>query len=387
MTGEAQNQLGQLFIDLGVGGVGKTLKALNSVSATFLLTKNTATQLIKPLVDIGKQSLNSAVEIGKLSASFGTSLVEAQKFAYYLKEKNLSEGLLGDLSSMQTKFAQIKSGFAGVDGQMAMSMNMLGLDWQNYDGSSASMLQYVKDVQNAVKGMETQTARMHLQNLGLGNSDWLYAFQRGDFNLADINAISDKEALELIRLQERLSALSNNADSLKKKITLLTADNEIVDKAIGKTEEVLDQAAKGNISEKNKKAAKNVAGFGGGIAGAKIGGTVGRVGGVWGTIGGAVVGGAVGSILGEKKMEEFVDNINKKGKKGKPTGQAAQLDLSYNPLSNLNQTPTQTVNISNDITISGENAQETADRIAAITSEQITQLQYNQYQSYNMAGV
>ena len=34
----AQNKLGELFVDIGVGGLGKTLKALNSVSASFLLT-------------------------------------------------------------------------------------------------------------------------------------------------------------------------------------------------------------------------------------------------------------------------------------------------------------------------------------------------------------
>jgi len=386
MAGEAQNKLGELFVDLGVGGVGKTLKALNSVSATFLLTKNTATQMIKPLIDIGKQSMSSAVEIGKLSASFGTSLLEAQKFSSYLKKKNLSEGLLGDLQSMQNKFTQIKMGFAGVDGQMAMSMNMLGLDWQKYDGSAQSMLQYVKDVRNAVKGMNANEARMHLQNLGLGNNDWLYAFQRGDFNLDDVAAISNEETLELIRLQEKLSAMSVNADVLKKKITLLAADNEVVDKAISKTDEVLDQAAKGQISNENREIAKKAGKWGGMAAGAKVGGMVGRVGGGWGTLGGVVVGSAVGAAVGEKKMDEFVDNINnRKNKiKGTATGGAASIDLGYNPLSDLTSAPNQNIEINNQFNISGDNSKEIANEVASIDKEQI---QYNQYQSHNMAGI
>ncbi|MBQ2285319.1 MAG: hypothetical protein II244_06610, partial [Clostridia bacterium] len=76
MTGQAQNNLGQLFVDIGVGGLGQTLKALNSVSASFLLTKNAATQAIKPFIDMGKQAANSAVGIGKMAAALGTTTLK-----------------------------------------------------------------------------------------------------------------------------------------------------------------------------------------------------------------------------------------------------------------------------------------------------------------------
>lgn len=365
MAGEAQNKLGELFVDLGVGGVGKTLKALNTVSATFLLTKNTAQQMIKPLVDIGKQSLNSAVEIGKLSASFGTSLVEAQKFAYYLKEKNLSEGLLGDLQSMQNKFTQIKMGFAGVDGQMAMSMNMLGLDWQNYDGSAQSMLQYVKDVQNAVKGMNANEARMHLQNLGLGNTDWLYAFQRGDFNLGDSLRISDEDIKREQTAKEQLNKIGNELDQLKQK-----AVSTILDKGGKKVlDNIVDAAA-------NSKTA------------------------------GEFAGNLAEKTEAGKKIKDFfkpktLDQIPKWQRwmyeptktKGSTTGQAAPIDLgnadllgsmNYNPLSDLTSAPNQNIEINNSFNISGDNAQEIADKVASIDKEQ---LQYNQYQTHNMAGI
>lgn len=370
MAGEAQNKLGELFVDLGVGGVGKTLKALNTVSATFLLTKNTAVQLVKPLVDIGKQSLNSAVEIGKLSASFGTSLVEAQKFAYYLKEKNLSEGLLGDLQSMQNKFTQIKMGFAGVDGQMAMSMNMLGLDWQNYDGSAQSMLQYVKDVQNAVKGMSANEARMHLQNLGLGNTDWLYAFQRGDFNLNDSLRIDDATIQSFIDTQEQLNKLGNEVDQVKNKVV-----KTVLDKGGSKLlNNVVDAASKSNtVKDFGKNLYEST------------------------------------DFYKDKKTQWFhntnqkIKNLNNTlpelGKKwglnksGSTTGQAAPIDLgnadligsmNYNPLSNLTSAPNQNIEINNSFNISGDNAQEIADKVASIDKEQ---LQYNQYQTHNMAGI
>ena len=373
MAGEAQNKLGELFVDLGVGGVGKTLKALNTVSATFLLTKNTAQQLIKPIVEMGKQSLNSAVEIGKLSASFGTTLLEAQKFAYYLKENSLSEGLLSDMQNMQNKFTRIMAGFEGVDGQMAMSMNMLGLDWQNYDGSAASMMQYVKDVQNAVKGMDANTARMHLQNLGLGNNDWLYAFESGEFKLNDALKIDDETIRKQQEAAKQFNKLGIEIDQAKQKITKAILDkggekvlNNIVDAAeksntLGEfASNVAGKAATEAYKNAKEKADRYT----------KINLQGGR------------------KLLKSKGYTDEQINDYIEGKpvklKGKPTGGAAGIDLGYNPLSNLNSMPNQNIEITNQMTITGDNAQEIADKVASINS---MQLQYNQYQSYNMAGV
>lgn len=388
MAGEAQNKLGELFVDLGVGGVGKTLKALNSVSATFLLTKNTAQQMVKPLVDIGKQSLNSAVEIGKLSASFGTSLVEAQKFAYYLKEKNLSEGLLGDLQSMQNKFTQIKMGFAGVDGQMAMSMNMLGLDWQNYDGSAQSMLQYVKDIQNAVKGMNANEARMHLQNLGLGNTDWLYAFQRGDFNLGNALGNDNKVLEDLQDASEEANKLNNNLDKLKKKISgkaakwvnenLLTPANTFFD--------VKNQESKATESQKNElrklpgvKTAEKTAKL---FADEKNNKTKNKKGSTTGQ--GAPIKFGDIELLNDNKLKPLDNKQNINPIETDKNLNKYPLNLDTTPLSNLTSQPNQNIEINNQFNITGDNAQEIADKVASIDKEQ---LQYNQYQAHNMAGI
>ena len=380
MAGEAQNKLGELFVDLGVGGVGKTLKALNTVSATFLLTKNTAQQLIKPIVEMGKQSLNSAVEIGKLSASFGTTLIEAQKFAYYLKEKNLSEGLLGDMQNMQNKFTRIMAGFEGVDGQMAMSMNMLGLDWQNYDGSAESMMRYVKDVQNAVRGMETNQAKMHLQNLGLGNADWLYAFQRGDFDLNSALGIDEQTLLNMQEASENINELKNNLDQLQKNTVgkavpwvnknLLEPSNTYFD--IKNRAKNSGKSPKATLEEKEK--LRN-------FPGAK---TTVKILKAWERFNKGKSGNELNAFQKMFYNGPTGQAAPKQIKGGKVVGEAAPIDLSYNPLSNLNTIPNQNIEITNQMTITGDNAQEIANEIASINSEQ---LQYNQYQSYNMAGV
>ena len=38
----ASHELGNLFVDIGSSGLGSLLKGLNSLSATFMLTKNAA---------------------------------------------------------------------------------------------------------------------------------------------------------------------------------------------------------------------------------------------------------------------------------------------------------------------------------------------------------
>lgn len=226
--GQAQNNLGQLFVDIGVGGLGQTLKALNSVSASFLLTKNAATQAIKPFVDMGKEAANSAVGIGKMAAALGTTTLNAQKLQYYLKTYK-AEGLEGDVASLQQMFTKIRQGYGGIDGQRAMSLGMLGLDWNKYSGSFEDTLQFIQDVKNALEssGMTENEKVMHLQNLGLSN--WKYLFEKDDFDLRQTLKISDEEIKKLQEASEKTNKIKNNLDQIKKNVT-----TKIYDK-VGKT--------------------------------------------------------------------------------------------------------------------------------------------------------
>ena len=218
--GKATNQLGQLFVDIGVGGLGQTLKALNSVSATFLLTKNAATQAIKPFIDMGKEAANSAVGIGKMAAALGTTTLNAQKLQYYLKQYK-SEGLESDVASIQQLFTKMQAGLGGMSGQMATSWNMIGLkkNWTDYDGSFESTLQFIQDVKNALKtsGLSEQEKVMHLQNLGLSN--WKYLFEKEDFDINKSLSISDSTIKTLQEASESVNEIQNNLDQIKKNLT------------------------------------------------------------------------------------------------------------------------------------------------------------------------
>lgn len=217
-AGQAQNQLGQLFVDIGVGGVGQTLKALNSVSASFLLTKNAATQAIRPFIDMGKQAANSAVGIGKMAAALGTTTINAQKLQYYLKTYK-AEGLEGDVASLQQMFTRIQSGLGGIDGQRAVSLGMLGLDWQKYGGSFEDTLKFIQDVKDALQssGMTENEKVMHLQNLGLSN--WKYLFEKSDFDINKSLNISDETIAKLQEASEETNKITNELDKLWKNFT------------------------------------------------------------------------------------------------------------------------------------------------------------------------
>lgn len=223
--GQATNKLGQLFVDIGVGGLGQTLKALNSVSATFLLTKNAATQAIKPFVDMGVKAANSAVGIGKMAAALGTTSLNAQKLQYYLKTYK-AEGLEGDVASLQQMFTQVAKGFGGFAGAFTTSYGMLGTgkNLQDYSGSFEDTIKFIQDVKDALKssGMTENEKVMHLQNLGLSN--WKYLFEKDDFNINDTLSISDDTILKLQKASEQTNEVKNNLDQIGKNLTTKALD-------------------------------------------------------------------------------------------------------------------------------------------------------------------
>lgn len=376
----AKNELGQLFVDLDVTGAGKVLKTLNSVSASFLLTKNAAAQVLTPLVNIGKEAMNSAVGVGKLGASFGTTLMEAQKLTYYLKQFNLSSGLLNNLSSIQDKITRARQGYGGLDGSFQQSMNFLGLDWLNYDGSAESMMQLVRDAQTAIatRGLDVQTAKMHMQNIGLSDSDWLYAFQRSDFNLENALSVSDETIQNLIEVNEELNKTGNEIDKLKKNATSGIAKNGGMF-AIQDLNKSFD-GDKGAINRTIQRGA----GFGIGMGAT---GAVLTLTGVGASVGiPLMLLGGAGGLAGTSYLLNKQNNA---------TGPVPTQPLKFNEnLLNYNPLPSPTgvgggdktayIEIRNENNIYGNNAEEIADKIAKINSQDI---QMTQYQVHNMAAV
>ncbi len=348
--GQAQNQLGQLFVDIGVGGLGQTLKALNSVSASFLLTKNAATQALKPFVDMGKQAANSAVGIGKMAAALGTTTLNAQKLQYYLKTYQ-AEGLEGDVASLQNMFTKMRAGLGGMSGEMATSWNMIGLkkNWSDYSGSFEDTLQFIQDVKNALKssGMTEQEKVMHLQNLGLGQ--WKYLFEKDDFDLNQSLNISDETIRKLQEASEETNKIKNELDELNKNLQGKFAK----DVGLPALKDLNAALSKGSGSSKAKTMTRlGAMGMGAG-GGALLGSFLGPL----GALGGLAIG-AYGGLVGNEKL----------------------LNMLEPPLSNVeNKT---TINLTNKI--SGSNVQ--FEELTAEEENSLTggrQIDVNAYTTHN----
>lgn len=204
--GSAQNKAGELFIDLGVSGLGKTLKALNSVSASFLLTRNAAVQMAKPLIDVGKKTLGMAVDVGKLGSTLGIAYKDAYKLQYYFKHMNLNEGLVNDIEKLSEQFNAMKTtGSNTLTGAQQRGFNVLGLNPLDYYGGGFEKIQQlIKDVQRKSAGMNRTTAANAIQDIGL-NTEWLYAFDRGVYDLSEALSISNEEIEAAIAASESLN--------------------------------------------------------------------------------------------------------------------------------------------------------------------------------------
>lgn len=228
----AQNKLGELFVDIGVGGLGTTLKALNSVSASFLLTKNAAVQLIKPIADMGLKAAKDAVGIGKMASALGTTEENAYRLRKYLRQFS-SEDLIGDVANISAKFTDIINHQGAVDGLFARSMARLGLNWQNYDGSFESTLQFIQDVKDGLKtlNLPKQDQLMHLRNLGL--QKFQYLFEKPDFDIKEAAKILQEDIDKEQKLNEGIQNLKNSIDDLKMKVVSKMIDGGLIEN-IGK---------------------------------------------------------------------------------------------------------------------------------------------------------
>lgn len=362
-NGQAQNKLGQLFVDIGVGGLGQTLKALNSVSATFLLTKNAATQAIKPFVDMGVKAANSAVGIGKMAAALATTSLNAQRLKYYLNKFD-ANGLEGDIASLQQIFTKARKGLGGFSGEFSTSYSMIGMkkNLQAYSGSFEDTLQFIQDVKNALKtsGMSEEEKVMHLQNLGLGQ--WKYLFEKDDFDLNKSLNISDKTIKDAQKAEEDIERLKNSFEQGKMKLVGRLLDGGLLNK-LDKLADVADKYIDGDEATRTDVNNKLI--------------------GTGAVVGGAAVGGAPGAtaaglaVFGASQYSKNAQSIG--GHNYTPIG-GGQLDFAVNP---FNFIPNKTVvNLTNKI--SGNNVQFeelTAEEENALTGGR--KVEVNAYTTHN----
>ena len=406
--------IGELFVEFGVKGFGTMLKSLNAVSASFLLVKNAGQQFAQMLTKPIKESGNAAVEIGKMSSALGITMKEAMKLQLYFKQHNLSEGLLGDLTSISDMLTKVQLGIGGISGEFAYAMHRMGLDWTKYDGSMESMIRLTNDVKKATADMDANTRRVMMKAVGL-QPEWSYAFERGDFNLADYKTISDEQVENLIKSQEAMNKMTAEVDQLKMHLM-----SKLTPAVVKISDWIGDRAGEGAQGKYDKPVSDAVNGIikrpwlsfspAGAIAAATLGYYEGKnqESTAKNKKQGQVTGQAANitpELLSSVQLIEPPTDLTpvSKGYKdtlpqinGNPTGGAAPIQ---NPAPDFMTTPealapsnissimqTNNINITNQNTINGANSESIGGRITSLSADSYNQA-LSQYQVNNRAGL
>lgn len=357
---QAKNELGQLFVDIGIGGLGKTLKGLNSVAATFLLGKNAANQFIKSVAQPFKEAGNAAVGIGKMSNALATSSMEYQKLAMYLKKYNLSEDLLGDVSKLEQTFYDLSQGFTNLQGSLAVGLSQAGLNAKDYKGTFEDTLKLIDDLQRATAGMTKDKRNQILRQIGL-SSDWGYLWSKGG-RATDYLTISDDAIARNQSLAEAMSNLKNTMDNLwQETLSRMAPAIETIANVLSEWAKNFVQGGGLDKTVENVKTAKDATARGINLPSLPGGLLFGTMAEVQRRKNGTATGGAAGiGYTGE------LPNIG-----------GSEIPSNITGLS-------QNITISHDITINGNNADDIANQIASISAQDI---QYTQYQAANLPGI
>ena len=189
--------LGELFVEFGQKGGSGLMKALNGISAQFLLTKNTAQQAINMVKDFSKNALNTTVAFDKFNATTGISVEKLRGWDKWLKLNNYStEEFLGNIASVQQELIDIQSGKGG----HLKGWTLLGLDPHNFDfhkpeEALTAVLKRLQQVDEAVGSMA-------LDELGWSKSLLYLAKQHND--LYDTRYNLDEENIKTLREQQDL---------------------------------------------------------------------------------------------------------------------------------------------------------------------------------------
>lgn len=374
-----QKGIGELFIEFGAKGLPSLLKGLNTVSASFLLTKNAAEQLTKPINEVFKGTTDSAVGIGKMSALLGASVKDVQKITNYFKEKNVDPtSALSGIAKLQSAIFDIQNGRGGLDSNMNRAFGLLGIDIWNYNQELESTLQLVEDIQTATQNLNPVVRQGHLKDIGI--PEFGYLFERGEFNKSDVLTLSDKDIEKLIQAKE---ATNEAKQALKQaKDTMTSHIAPTVTKGANTLTNTINKAQEGDkLSQAQSKGL-----VGSTILGAGTGAGLGIGGGPWGMAAGAVIGGAGGFLSGIKTIEkgnELKDwSYRKQSTGGQPTGFAVPSSMQgtgHIP-PNLHNSNT-SVTYNNNFHITGSNAEEIGHEVK--NQLDIQSLEFNQFQLEN----
>lgn len=216
----ATKGLGELFVELGLKGLGKTLGGLNAVSASFLLTKNAAEQAIKPLVNFSKQGGAQVMAYEKINAVTGLSIQRLEELKRWTGLNRIEfNSFVGELGKLQQNILQWKMSGVRNKGFDLLGIDPNSLDWQNPEKSMKQLADRAKEV---AKNKPAIVA-LAFQELGL-SQDLVYAYTKANRQLDATYNTTKKQKEELAKQDELWARIQDGVTQIGLK---LSADSDL----------------------------------------------------------------------------------------------------------------------------------------------------------------
>lgn len=297
--------LGELFVEFGSKGMGGLIKGLNSVSASFLLTKNAGQQMLQPLANMSKQAGQGVVALDKLSAATGFANDKLQRTKLWAGKNFIDFGdYMSQIQNLQQSILSAKIGMnQAVSGQFArLGINVMDL-------AASTPEEALNSVRKAIRGLRQEEKVYLLNSIGM-NAEMLYAMENVNAKYDERNVLTKKEQENLKATYRALTEVDQSWHSFldrtiakigQKLIPLLDQWAETI-----KTLSVGNQDEKKNILNKLLKGTTIFASnLGAGmLAGAAMGSAVPVI----GTTAGAAVGGVLGLMGGIREVNKYAKN-------------------------------------------------------------------------------
>lgn len=215
MAEQAQSKLGELFVDIGSSGLGKLLKGLNSLSASFLLAKKGGQEFLKPIINLDKNVMNNVRSYDKLSAITGLTAGTFQRLHKWAQLNSVDfNTMTNQLLNLQQNINAIQTNSGG----NIRGFSLLGIDPRSLDAKEPlKALDLIKERVLQLKDANKQA--FALTQLGL-SLDWLDIWKRGN-NLLDERILLTEKEMNAARTQQNLwNSLKITWDSALQKILL-----------------------------------------------------------------------------------------------------------------------------------------------------------------------
>lgn len=189
----ASHELGNLFVDIGSSGLGSLLKGLNSLSATFMLTKNAAQQFTKPIMDMSKNAGQGLVGLQKINAVTGLTIEQLQELQLWAKANSVDFGnYINQISNFQQNLLDIAMGRGNVTGFALLGLNPRDMDYKK-------PVEALEKIKKRVLQLDEATGALALRELGL-SADLLYQWKRKEVQI-NKNLILNKQEQQSISEQ------------------------------------------------------------------------------------------------------------------------------------------------------------------------------------------